>query len=170
MGNSRARNISVASILMAIYAVPAIWVSGQTMLDIVSIPMLAYGLYLFYFIAEEAVLAFWDGRSDRVALGLFGLLLLFVSVDIMRPYGLISRNVPGAEEWLKTTHIYGIAVYMQFIGLYLFTRGTALPSVAGNKARWGQLVAGVIIGVLLSTSKFVEPVFVAMGRLLQRFL
>lgn len=170
MGNSRVRNISVAVVLFLIYLVPAFWFSGQTMLDIVSIPMLFFGLYLFYVVAEEAVLAFWDGRADKVALGLFGLLLLFLSVDIMRPYGIISRNVDGAKDWLDQTHIYGVAVYIQFIGLYLFTRGATPSQVDGRRPKWGQLVAGVIIGLLLATSKIVEPVVAFIGKLFSRLI
>lgn len=162
--NSRVRNISVALVLILLYLVPAIWIPGQTMLDIVSWPMLAFGLYLLFIVAVETISAFWAGRSDKVALGLFGLFLIFISVDITRPYGIISRNITGADEWLKDTHIYGVAIYLQFIGLYFFTRGASTPHVEGRRTRWGQLVAGVIIGLLLATSKVLEPVLMFVAR------
>lgn len=168
MDNSRVRNVSVLIVLSLVYAIPAIWVPGQTMLDIVSWPMLFFGLVLFYMVMEEALTAFWAGRADKVALGLFGLFLIFLSVDIMRPYGIISRNVEGAKEWLELTHFYGVAVYMQFIGLYLFTRGAATAQVEGRRTKWGQLVAGIVIGLLLATSKILEPVLMFASKLFSR--
>jgi len=41
------RNVAVALVLIATYAVPAFFIDPQTMLDIISVPMLVFGGWAF---------------------------------------------------------------------------------------------------------------------------
>ena len=160
----RLRNIGVLLVLALIYIIPALFVDSRHMLDIVSGPMLIFGLYALWIIAGEAWGAFWDGRSDRTAYALFGLSLLLFSVDIMRAYGLGTRNFTGLE-WLENTHLYPVAIYCQFCGIWLFTRASTPPSIEPRRGGLGQLVAGVIIGAVVASSKMLEPVMMFVGKL-----
>lgn len=174
--NSRTRNLAVLVVLALLYVVTAFCVSfipnqvtSQTMLDIVSVPMLVFGIYSLWIILGEAWGDFWAGKRDRAALGFFGLTAILISVVVMRPYGIATRNIPGIQ-WLEHTHIYAIALYIQAIGLMLFTRGAAPTTVQARKSGIGQLVAGVIIGALIGASKVLEPILSGIGKVIGKVL
>lgn len=164
---SRVRNLAVALVIIAIYTALAIFIPAPTMLDIVSVPMLVFGAYGLYLLFPESWEAFWHGERDRRALGLFGLTALLLSVVAMRPYGIITRNIEGTD-WLSETHIYPIALSFQAVGLWLFTRASETPTVTSRRPGWGKLVAAFVIGVLVASSKILEPILMFMGRLFSR--
>lgn len=167
--NSRVRNLSVFLILCAAYIVPAIFIPHDRMLDLVSLLMLVFAVSAFWMIAGETWGAFWAGHRDRAALGLMGLFAVFLSVILMRTYGILTRNVEGAE-WITDTHVYSAMVFLQFVGLWLFSRGATTPAVEGRRGRWGQLVVGVIIGALIASSKALEPILMFFSKLIGRLL
>lgn len=160
----RLRNIGVLLVLVLIFSIPALFVEPNHMMDAASGPMLIFSAYAMFLIAGEAWAAFWEGRSDRTAYALFGLSLLFASIIVMRSYGLVTRNIPGAE-WIEHTHLYAAAIYAQFAGVFLFSRASTPPSVTPRRAGMGQLVAGVVIGAVIASSKVLEPLLAVLGKL-----
>lgn len=177
----RLRNLAVALVLVLIYVIPAQFFTGKQMMDIASIPMLIWGVFALALIAREAVVAWWQGRADRTAYALFGLSLLFLSVDVMRSYGLSTRNIEYAPigirvvvepfiNWMASddSHVYAVAIYAQFIGIWFFTRASFQPTVKSRTYGFGQLIAGVVIGAVLASSKVLEPVLMFIGRLFSR--
>lgn len=166
--NHRVRNLAFLLVFCVVYTIPALFIAPMTMADIISVPMLIFGGYALYLLTEETWRAFWAGEQSRAALGLFGLSSLLVSVIVMRPYGISSRNIIGAQAWLETTHILPIALYIQAIGLMLFSRASATPYVSQKRTRWGQLVAGIIIGALIASSKALEPILIFFSKLFGR--
>lgn len=159
------RNVAVLIVLALVYIVPALFIPSQAMLDIVSVPMLVFGAYAIYLVIGEAFNDFWSGRQDRAALGLFALTAILISVVITRPYGIITRNVEGASAILEPTHIYPIALYIQAIGLMLFSRASTPSAVAHKHTGIGQLVAGIVIGALVASSKVLEPILAGIGKI-----
>lgn len=166
--NSRVRNLAIILALAIAYTVPAIFLSPQNMLDIVSVPMLVFGLWGIYIVFGETWGAFWAGEQSKTALGLFSLFALLLSVVIMRPYGIATRNVAGAEDYLSTTHILPIALTIQALGLYLFTRASAAPYVPSKRTGWGQLIAGILIGALVASSRILEPGLLFVSKMFSR--
>ena len=162
------RNIAVALVLIATYTIPALFIEPQTMLDIISVPMLVFGGWGLCILFMETWRAFVSGDQGRAALGLFGIFLLLVSVVVMRPYGVATRNVVGAKEWLDATHILPIALYLQALGLMFFTRASAAPYVPSKGRGIGQLIAGVVIGILVASSKALEPVLMWISKIFTR--
>lgn len=162
------RNVAVALVLTATYVIPALFVEPQTMLDIISVPMLVFGGWGLCILFMETWKSFTSGDQSRAALGLFGIFLLLVSVVVMRPYGIATRNVPGAKEWLDSTHILPVALYLQALGLMFFTRASAAPYVPSKGRGIGQLIAGVVIGVLVASSKAVETILMGVGKIFSR--
>lgn len=167
---SRVRNLAVVIVLAIAYTIPAIWISPGSMLDIISVPMLVFGLWGIYILFGETWEAFWNGEQSKTALGLFSLFSLLLSVVIMRPYGISTRNVAGAEEYLSTTHILPIALTIQAVGLYLFTRASSAPYVPSKRTGWGQLMAGILIGALVASSRVLEPLLLWVSKLFGRIL
>lgn len=167
--NSRVRNLAVLLILALAYIIPAIFIPQDRMLDLVSLFMLVFAISAMWMIAGETWLSFWAGHRDRAALGLMGLFAVFLSVILMRTYGILTRNVDGAS-WLTDTHVYSAMVFLQLIGLWLFSRGATTPAVEGRRSRWGRLIVGVIIGALIASSKMLEPALMWIGRLMGRVL
>lgn len=165
---SRVRNFAVLIILCAIFTIPAIFMERGPLLDSVSFLMLLFGGIGLWQVSGEAWGAFWSGSRDRYALGLYGLFALFLSVVLMRTYGITTRNNVSANMALETTHVYAALVFIQFAGLLLFTRGASAPAVAGKRTRWGQLIGGILIGALLTSSKFLEPVLMFFSKLFSR--
>lgn len=163
----RLRNLAVLIVLVLIYVIPAYFIDNRLMLDIVSGPMLLFGVYALFIIAREAWSAFWEGRTDRTAYALFGLSLVLLSVDLMRAYGLLTRNIP-AMGWLEDTHLYPAAIYCQFAGLWLFTRASTPPQITPRRGGMGQIAAGVVIGMVVASSKMLEPVLAIIGKVLGR--
>lgn len=163
---SRVRNLAVLIILAVAFAVPAIFIPQERMLDIVSGLMFLFGVLGFYFIANASWEAFWSGRRDRASVALYGLSALFLSIMAMRSYGILTRNVESIDAMLSPTHTYAVFVYLQFIGLYLFTRASEAPTVPARPTRWGQLFVGVIIGALIASSKMLEPALMFIGKCL----
>jgi len=161
----RLRNIGVLIVLILIFSIPALFFSPNQMMDAASGPMLVFSCYAMFLIAGESWSAFWEGRSDRTAYALFGLTLLFASIIVMRSYGLVTRNIPGTE-WVEHTHLYACAIFAQFVGVFLFSRASTPPSVTPRKAGIGQLVAGVMIGAIIASSKVLEPALAMVGKLL----
>lgn len=166
--NSRVRNLAFVLVLALIYIIPALFLSPHSMLDIVSVPMLVFGLYGFYLVFGETWEAFWAGERNKAAIGLFSLFSLLLSVIIMRPYGIASRNIPGAEAYLETTHIFPVALFLQAIGLYLFTLASSAPYVPSRRSGWVQLIAGMIIGALVISSRALEPALMFISKLFGR--
>lgn len=165
---SRVRNLAVLITLCAVFSVPAIFMERGPLLDTVSFLMLLFGGIGLWQVSGEAWEAFWAGNRDRYALGLYGLFALFLSVVLMRTYGITTRNNKTVDLMLEQTHIYAALVFIQFAGLMLFTRGASAPAVAGKRTWWGQLVGGILIGVLLTSSKFLEPVLMFFSKLFSR--
>lgn len=165
--NSKVRNLAAFLILCAAYIVPAIFISHDRMLDLVSLLMLVFAISAFWMIAGETWGAFWSGQRDRASLGLMGLFAVFLSVILMRTYGIMTRNVTAAE-WLTDTHVYSAMVFLQFVGLWLFSRGATTPAVEGRRSRWGQMIVGIIIGALIASSKALEPILMFVSKLFSR--
>ena len=163
----RLRNLGVLLVLMAIYAVPALLLSPNHMMDLASGPMMVFAVYALYLIAPEAWDAYWSGRSDRTAYALFGLSLLLLSIVTMRAYGLLTRNIE-AMGWLENTYVYSAAIYAQFVGVFLFSRASTPPTVSPRRAGVGHLVAGVVIGVVVASSKMLEPLLAMIGKVVGR--
>lgn len=164
---SRVRNLAVLLVLIAVYTIPAIFVPASIMLDVVSVPMLVFGAFALYLIIGEAWDDFWSGEQSRRAIGLFALTAILLSVVVMRPYGIITRNIEGTG-WLSETHIYPVALSIQAVGLWLFTRASETPTVTSRRPGWGKLVAAFVIGVLVASSKVLEPILMFLGRLFSR--
>lgn len=162
----RIQNIAILLALIIIY-LPLLFLTNQTALDIVSVPLLVFAVWSFSLIAGEATQTFWRGDRRRSALALYGLFAIFLSVMVTRIYGLVTRNLDGTG-WLDDSHIYSMALYLQFIGLYVFTRGATHPSVIASKNRYGQLIAGVIIGAIVASSRLLEPILMFCGKLFNR--
>lgn len=167
MDNSRIRNLAVLVVLMAVFTVPAIFLNHDLMLDGVSFLMLAFGISGLYLITEETWAAFWAGSRDRASLALYGLFSLFLSVVMMRSYGILTRNVEGAG-WLQETHLYAGFVAVQLTGLWLFSKASAQGVVPTKQSKWGQLIVGIIIGALVASSKAVEPILMFLSKLFGR--
>lgn len=165
----RVRNLAVLIILGLIFTIPAIFIEHDRMLDIVSLLMLVFGVVGIYLIANETWASFWDGARDRASLALYGLFALFLSVVVMRSYGILTRNVESVK-WLETTHVYAAMVYVQFAGLWLFSRASTQGELPTRRNKWGQLIAGIIIGSIIASSKVLEPILAGMGKLMGRFL
>lgn len=178
---SRVRNLAVLFALAIIYVIIRLVVQTmqglglieilsvpQTMLDILSVPMLLFGLYALYLIIGEAWDDFWAGEQTRRALGLFALSALLISVVAMRPYGIITRNVEGADDVLSKTDIYPIALYVQALGLWLFTRASETPTVGAKRPGWGRIIAAFVIGVLVASSRALEPSLMFVSKLFAR--
>ena len=165
---SRVRNFAVLIVLCAIFTIPALFMDRGPLLDTVSFLMLLFGGVGLWQVTPEAWSEFWKGNRDRYALGLYGLFALFLSVVLMRTYGITTRNNTLANSVLEHTHVYAALVFVQFAGLLLFTRGASAPAVAGKRTRWGQLIGGVLIGILLTSSKFLEPILTFVSRLFSR--
>lgn len=166
--NSRIRNLAVLIVLVSLFAVPSLFLPSSLVLDIVSLFMLIFACTGLYLVTDEAWRAFWDGARDRAALALYGLFALFLSILLMRSYGILTRNIPSAQSVLEATHLYAAFVYLQFCGLYLFTRGATAPAVEGKRSRFGQLIAGIVIGALIASSKAIEPILMGIGKVLGR--
>lgn len=166
---SRVSNIAVLLVLGIVYTAFGIFIPSPRMMDIVSVPMLVFGLYGLYLLFPEAWSAFWAGERDRRALGLYGLTALLLSVVAMRPYGIITRNVPGAD-WLEDTHIYPVALSLQALGLWLFTRASETPTVDARRPGWGRIIIAFIIGVLVASSKMLEPLVWFVGKAISMLL
>lgn len=167
MVSSRVKNIAVVLVLALFYIIPALFLPYERMLDLVSFLMLVFGIIGIGLILEESWGAFWSGDRDRSALALYGLFALFISVVVMRTYGILTRNVEGAA-WLTETYMYSVLVYIQLIGLWLFSRASTPPTVSPKRSRWGQLIIGVVIGAIVASSKALEPILMAVGRLWSR--
>ena len=165
---SRVRNLAVLLVLVILYIAVRIFVAPQTMADIVSVPMLVFGAYGFYLLFEEFWVSFWSGDQSRRALGLFGLTALLASVIIMRPYGITSRNVVGADGWLEQTDILPIALALQAVGLWLFTRASETPTVISRKAGWGKVLGALLVGILVGSSKMLEPILITVSKFFSR--
>jgi small-conductance mechanosensitive channel len=165
----RIRNFGILIVLVVLFSLPTIFLPPSLMLDVVSLLMLIFGCTGLYLITAEAWDAFWQGYRDRASLALYGLFALFLSVVLMRTYGILTRNVEGAE-WLSETYAYSALVAVQLVGLWLFSHASTPPSVATKGGRWGQLIVGVIIGSLIGASKLFEPIVAAVGKLVARFL
>lgn len=161
---SRVRNLAVLLVLVSIFTIPAIFIEHDRMLDIVSGLMLLFGAIGFYFIAGEAWRAFWAGDRDRTAVGLYGLSTIFISITGMRAYGILTRNFVAVDSFLTPTHTYAVFVFMQFVGLWLFTRASEAPTVPARPTRWGQLFIGIVIGGLIASSKLLEPILMFIGK------
>jgi len=165
---SRVRNLAVLIILCVVFTIPALFLERGKLLDAVSFLMLLFGGIGLWQVSGEAWESFWAGNRDRYALGLYGLFALFLSVVLMRTYGITTRNNASADSFLEHTHVYAALVFIQFAGLLLFTKGASAPTVAGKRPRWGQLIGGVLIGVLLTSSKFLEPILAFISKLFSR--
>lgn len=165
--NSRIRNLAVLIVLVIVYSVPAFFLSQDRMLDVVSLFMLVFAVSAICMIASETWGAFWAGHRDRASLGLMGLFSLFLSVILMRSYGILTRNVESAA-WLTETHVYSAMVFLQLTGLWLFSKGATTPAVEGKRTRWGQIFVGVIIGALIASSKALEPILIFFSKLFGR--
>lgn len=165
----RYRNLAVALVIVIAYTVPALFLSPQTMLDIVSVPMLVFGLWSAAVMVNEAWEAFWSGDQSRAALGLMGLFSIFISIIIMRPYGIIDRNVPSID-WLSSTHIFPVALTFQAVGLFLFSRASQPPIIEAKRGRWGKLVLGIVIGILVGSSKLLEPAIAVVAKVFSSML
>jgi hypothetical protein len=163
----RVRNLSVLIVLSALFMIPSFFISRDHMLDIVSVLMLVFGIAALALISGEVWEAFWEGNRDRVAVGLYGLFALLLSVIVMRSYGILTRNVDAAK-WLQETNTYAAMVYLQFVGLWLFFRASTPPTVPAKRSRWGQLVLGIFLGILLASSKALEPILMWVGKMLGR--
>lgn len=163
----RIRNLAVLLVLVLIYAIPAIFVSPNHMMDLASGPMMIFAIYALFLITPEAWDAYWEGRSDRTAYALFGLSLLLVSIVVMRSYGLVTRNI-GSMAWLEETYVYSAAIYAQFVGVFLFSRASTPPTVSPRRAGIGHVVAGVVIGTVIASSKMLEPLLAFVGKMLGR--
>ncbi len=161
--NSRVRNLAFVLVLVILYAIPGYFLPPSTMLDIISVPMLVFGLYALYLLFPETWKSFWQGDQSRAAIGLYGLSTLLISVVIMRPYGIADRNIPSLD-WLPSTHIFPIALFIQAVGLMLFTRASTAPALGTSRSGWGQLVAGIVIGALVVSSRALEPLIVFLGK------
>lgn len=161
---SRVRNLAVLITLVIAFAVPAFFIPQERMLDIVSGLMFLFGVLGFYFIASASWEAFWSGRRDRASLALYGLSALFLSIMAMRSYGILTRNFTAVDDLLSPTHTYAVLVYLQFAGLYLFTRASEAPIVPARPTRWSQLFVGVVIGALIASSKMLEPALMFIGK------
>lgn len=180
----RLRNISVFLVLVLLFAIPAVIVNdNKRMMDLVSIPMLVYGLYAFAMIVREAWHDFWAGNSGRSAFALFGLSLVFSSIDMMRTYGLLTRNaemlapyipfVPVVDfaHWLDNkSYFYAIAIYMQFVGIWFFTRASFQPTIPSRAHSFGRTLGVLTIGLVIGSSKVLEPVLAAIGKVVARLL
>lgn len=169
MDNSRIRNLAFLIVLMAIFTIPSLFLSHDLMLDAVSFLMLVFGISGIYLITEETWAAFWSGSRDRASLALYGLFTLFLSVVLMRSYGILTRNVEGAG-WLQETHLYAGFVSVQLIGLWLFSKASAQGVVPTKQSKWGQLFVGIIIGALVASSKALEPILMGISKLFGRIL
>lgn len=165
----RIQNIAVLIVLTLIYLIPAFFLSNDATLDLVSVPLLIFGMWSFFLISGEAMQTFWEGQRGRAALALYGLFAIFLSVVATRLYGLTTRNLHGAG-WLDESHIYSAAIYIQFIGLWMFTRGASTPTVGVSRSGWSQLIAGVVIGAIIASSKLLEPILVLVGKALSHFV
>lgn len=164
MDSSRVRNLAALFVLILVYTIPALLIPYDRMLDVVSVFMLVFGISGLYLIAEETWESFWAGDRSRTSLALYGLFALFLSVITMRSYGILTRNVESAT-WITETYTYSALVYLQFIGLMLFSRASTPPTVARKSSRWGQLLIGIVIGALVASSKALEPMLMGLGRL-----
>lgn len=172
--NSRVRNWAVLIVLILVYAIPTFiisWLSPEPVkltLDIFSVLMIAFGIVGLWLVSEETWAAFWAGERDRTALALYGLFTLFLSVILMRSYGVATRRNESLDAYLSSTYIYSALVYVQMAGLWLFSRASTPPSLPSKKSRWGQFALGILIGVLLASSRAIEPVLMALGRIWSR--
>lgn len=166
---SRVRNLAVLLVLIATFTIPSLFFEEDRVLDFVSGLMLIFGIAGLWVISRETLVSFWSGSRDRSAMALYGLFALFLSVVIMRSYGIYTRNVLKEEAlWLTESAVYGALVFMQFIGLWLFTRASSPPTVNAKPSRWGQLIAGILIGALLVSSRALEPILMFFSRLFGR--
>lgn len=165
--NPRVQNFGVLFVLALIYIIPSIFLPNEVMLDAVSVPLLVFGMWSFFLLARETSETFWEGQRGRAALALYGLFAVFLSVIITRSYGLLTRNT-NLTGTLDDTHIYSAALYIQFIGLWLFTRSAASPAISPAKNNFGQLVAGIILGAILASSRLLEPLLVMCGKMFNR--
>ena len=172
----RIRNIGVVVILALVYYIGVLitqaivgtepGVAPKAMLDVVSVPMLVFGMVLLAMLITDTMSAFWGGDRTRGATALYGLFLVVLSNDVMRTYGVSTRNIPSLA-WLENTYIYSVAVYIAFIGLFFLSRATRAPEVDGKSSRWGGIAAGIVIGIVVGSSKMIEPAIAAIGRLLR---
>lgn len=169
MDNSRIRNLAFLIILVAVFSIPSFFLSHDLMLDLVSFLMMIFGISGLYLIGEETWSAFWAGNRDRASIALYGLFTLFLSVVLMRSYGILTRNVEGAG-WLQETHLYAGFVAVQLTGLWLFSKASAQGVVPTKQSRFGQLIVGIIIGALVASSKAIEPVLMFFSKLFGRLL
>lgn len=165
---SRVRNLAVLLVLVIVYIAIRIFVPPQSMADIVSVPMLLFGLFGLYLLLPETWAALWAGERDRRSLGLYGLAALLISVVAMRPYGIASRNIDGAKNWLDQTDILPVALAIQALGLWLFTRASETPTVASKHTGLGKIIAAFLIGVLVASSKMLEPILAFVSKLFSR--
>ncbi len=163
----RVSNWAILAVLVLAYVIPSFFIKPNMMLDIVSVPMLVFGIYGLYILGGETIAAMNAKSRDRAALGLFGLFALLLSVVIMRPYGILTRNVTAAS-WLSDTHAFAFALYLQAIGLWLFTRASAAPYVPAKHSSWGQLIIGIIIGALIASSRWLEMGLIGVGKIFGR--
>lgn len=167
MTEHRLRNLGLLIALTLAFCVPAFFLEHDRMLDVVSFLMLVFGIAGLVLITEETWTAFWHGARDRVSIGLYSLAGLLLTVSLMRTYGIVTRNVEQLK-WLETTHVYAALVYLQFISLYLFFRASTPPTLPQKRGRWGQLVAGIIIGLLLASTRALEHVVIVVMKFIGR--
>lgn len=165
--NSPVRNLAVVIVLAVVFISPSLFMSREALIDTVSFLMLVYGVIGLYLIAHETWVSFWSGERDRESLALYGIFALFLSVVLMRSYGILVRNVSGLE-WLEETHLYASFIFVQFIGVWLFSRASTQSVMMTKQNKWGQLIIGIIIGALVASSRVVEPVLMAIGKLFGR--
>lgn len=165
--NSPVRNLAILIVLAALFIIPSFFVTHDLALDIVSFFMLVFGISGLWLVTEETWNSFWAGSRDRASLALYGIFSLFLSVVLMRSYGILTRNVEGAG-WLQETHLYAGFVFIQFVGLWLFSRASTQGVVPTKQSRFGQLIAGIVIGILVASSKMIEPILMTIGKILNR--
>lgn len=163
----RIQNLAVLIVLVFLYLIPALLVPHEIMLDLVSAPLLVFGTYSLILLAQETGENFWEGQRSRAALALYGLFALFLSVIVTRSYGLVTRNLEGTG-WLAESHIYSAALYIQFVGLWMFNKSAASPPIGPKKSGLGQLIAGVILGAIIVSSRLLEPVLALIGKVFSR--
>jgi len=162
------KNISVLLVLIAAFTIPALFLSKESMQDLVSVLMLVFACTSFYLVAGETWRSFWEDDRSRVALGLYGLFAVFLSVILTRTYGIMDRNVAGFW-WVKETHTYSAFIFIQFVGLMMFARSSTPPSAPVKRSRWGQIILSLVIGLLIGSSKALEPILMWVGRWVGRF-
>lgn len=165
--STRLRNVAVFLVLAVVFFLPTLFLSPDHSLDLWGFLMIVFGIVGLSMVAGEAWTSFWSGSRDRAALALYGLSALFLSVIAMRAYGIVTRNIAGTE-WISDSYAYSGFVFIQFIGLYLFSQASTPPSVSPHRTRYGQLITGILIGALIASSRALEPILLFLSKLWNR--